>query len=198
MLARQELGLSEAERSAQVDAVLRDPERDPRIPQNSRLAAAAYDVLVTSRAGVLCLSEVHDSILMWSHYADCHAGVCLVYDTTGSFFAQAQPVRYQRTRPSVNPVVHTTDEMLHNAIFTKSEEWAYEKEWRILHYQQGKGERQAPTSSLKAIILGINVSGSDRQLVQAWANASAAKPRVFRAFLSDTEFAVSVPGLGDA
>lgn len=28
---------------------------------------------------IICFSEVFDSILMWSHYADCHKGFCLGY-----------------------------------------------------------------------------------------------------------------------
>lgn len=195
MWARKEPLVPEAERKAEVDAILRDPSRDPRIPENNRIFAATYDALVTARVGVLCLSEVHDDILMWSHYADCHKGICLIYETSYEFFAHAQPVRYQRERPSVNPIEHSTEEMLDNAIFTKSNAWAYEKEWRILHYQQGVGEREFPTTSLKAIILGVTLSGSDRRLVDAWAKASPAKPKVLRAFLSPSEFSIHVPGL---
>jgi hypothetical protein len=35
-----------------------------------------YQETVTSKVGVMCISEVPDDILMWSHYADCHKGVC--------------------------------------------------------------------------------------------------------------------------
>jgi len=195
MWARQAPHLPEVERKAEVDAILRDPSRDPRIPENNRLFAAAYDSLVTAQVGVLCLSEVHDDILMWSHYADCHRGICLIYETHYEFFAHAQPVRYQRERPSVNPITQSTDEMLDNAIFTKSSAWAYEKEWRILDYQQGVGERQSPPASLKTVILGVALSGSDRRIVEAWAKASPAKPNVLRAFLSPSEFSIHVPGL---
>jgi hypothetical protein len=195
MWARQEPQVPDAERKAEVEAILRDPSRDPRIPENNRLFAAAYDSLVTAQVGVLCLSEVHDDILMWSHYADCHKGICLIYETGYEFFAHAQPVRYQRERPSVNPVAQSTEEMLDNAIFTKSSAWAYEKEWRILHYRQGVGERQSPPTSLKTVILGVALSGGDRRLVEAWAKASPAKPRVLRAFLSPSQFAIHVPNL---
>jgi hypothetical protein len=195
MWARQAPHMSEAERHAEVDAILSDPSRDPRIPDNNRLFAAAYDSLVTAQVGVLCLSEVHDDILMWSHYADSHRGICLVYETNYEFFAHALPVRYQQERPRINPITQSTEEMLDSAIFTKSRAWAYEKEWRILQYQQGVGERQSPPRALKAIILGVALSGTDRHLVETWAKASPAKPTVLRAFLSPSEFAIHVPGL---
>ncbi len=193
--ARQAPDLSDAQRQAEVNAILEDPARDPRIPDNNRLFAATYDSLVAARVGVLCLSEVYDSILMWSHYADCHRGVCLIYETNYEFFAHAQPVRYQKDRPKVNPVVQSNDEMLDNAIFTKSSDWSYEKEWRILHYQQGVGERQSPVASLKAIILGVALSGTDRALVDTWVKKSPAKPLVLRATPSPTDFAIQVPGM---
>ena len=85
--------------------------------------------------------------------------------------------------------------MLDNAIFTKSWAWAYEKEWRILHYRQGVGERLLPPTALKAIVLGVALSGADRRLVEAWAKASQAKPKVLRALLSPSEFSIHVPGL---
>lgn len=195
MWARQAPHLPEADRQAEVDAILSDPSRDPRIPENNKLFAAAYDSLVTAQVGVLCLSEVHDDILMWSHYADCHRGICLVYETNCEFFANAFPVRYKHERPRIDPITQTTEQMLDNAIFTKSIAWAYEKEWRILHYRQGVGERQSPPAALKAIVLGVALSGTDRRLVEAWAKVSQARPAVLRAFLSSSEFSVHVPGL---
>ena len=193
MWARQAPHMSERERKQEVDAILLDPNRDPRIPENNNIFAGAYDSLVTSQIGVLCLSEVKDSILMWSHYADCHRGVCLVYDTSNEFFVNAQPVRYQRERPRVNPVTQTNDQMLDNSIFTKSDAWAYEKEWRILHYQGGRGERQSSHACLKAIILGLAISGTSRSLVASWVKASPAKPELVRTYLSSSEFCIKFP-----
>lgn len=37
-------------------------------------------IAVNSELGVLCLSEIHDDILMWSHYADGHRGIVLQFD----------------------------------------------------------------------------------------------------------------------
>lgn len=195
MWSRQAPHLPEAERHAEVDAILSDPTRDPRIAENNRLFAATYESMVTSQVGILCLSEVHDDILMWSHYGDCHRGICLIYDTNYEFFSQAFPVRYQRERPCTNPILQSPEQMLDSAIYTKSLAWGYEKEWRILHYQQGVGERQSPSSALKAIVLGVAVSGTDRQLVESWAKSSPSKPTVMQAFLSSSEFSIQVPGL---
>jgi hypothetical protein len=34
------------------------------------------------KIGVYCLSAINDDILMWSHYAEGHRGMCLEFDTT--------------------------------------------------------------------------------------------------------------------
>ena len=44
--------------------------------RNPDILRAAYDHLV-STTGIYCLSEKKDDLLMWSHYSDCHRGLCL-------------------------------------------------------------------------------------------------------------------------
>ncbi|MGA3674360.1 DUF2971 domain-containing protein [Lysinibacillus agricola] len=100
----------------------------------------------TSQARMLisCFSEVNNSILMWSHYANNHSGFCVEYNF------KKENVESLLTR-TLQPVIYT-DEILdmseyfgvgredklnyNNLISTyaaivKSNEWAYEKEWRI-------------------------------------------------------------------
>ena len=43
------------------------------------------DVLNKS-IGMLSLSEVHDSHLLWSHYASAHRGFVIEFDTDNKFF----------------------------------------------------------------------------------------------------------------
>jgi Protein of unknown function (DUF2971) len=48
--------------------------------------------------GVFSLSERWDSVLMWSHYADHHRGICIEFDTTDIEHPNLKPVSYQRPR----------------------------------------------------------------------------------------------------
>src|SRR5262249_18594437 len=60
---------------------------------------------------ILCLSAVHDNILMWSHYADCHRGAVLEFGPvkeSNSPFLFARPVTYSATVP----VAATLEEFL--------------------------------------------------------------------------------------
>ena len=59
---------------------------------------------------VLCLSEVNDNILMWSHYGQSHTGVVLEFSTeANSWFSASRllPVRYEDGPPSFFEECHT-------------------------------------------------------------------------------------------
>ena len=42
----------------------------------------------TRELGVVCLSEINNNILMWSHYAQGHAGFCIEFERTQENFFQ--------------------------------------------------------------------------------------------------------------
>jgi hypothetical protein len=83
---------------------------------------------------VLSLSSRADSLLMWSHYADWHAGFVIALDTSHPTLAQGRfrhlgQVRYLHDRPtSTLDRLVATDELM----LAKSVEWHYEAEWRML------------------------------------------------------------------
>jgi hypothetical protein len=115
-------------------------------------------------AGVLCFSAVNDSLLMWAHYADCHRGFVLEFDTEDEEFQKLgdlYKVIYSKERPVlviVNGI--TVDIYLH-----KSPEWEYECEYRLLRTLQACERRSIsnvgdlffvpmPRSCVKAVYLG--------------------------------------------
>jgi hypothetical protein len=97
---------------------------------------------------VACFSEVYDNMLMWAHYASSHRGFCLgfVYRIGDpSLFAYLQKVHYANEYPElVQPSCvdmplgeilngrTEEEEMLQKLVLTKSEEWSYEREQRIV------------------------------------------------------------------
>ncbi|MCF5657903.1 DUF2971 domain-containing protein [Pseudomonas poae] len=88
--------------------------------------------------GVLCLSETYDDLLMWAHYADCHKGFVIEFDSISPFFHQRRsekddlrylrPVLYKKERPAIT----LTNTDMSELFLTKSEHWKYEKEWRMV------------------------------------------------------------------
>ena len=92
---------------------------------------------------VFCVSEVHDNVVMWSHYAEVHAGVvfklrCL--DELDNSLLAAMPVEYTeqflRWPSAESYATHLTGEapierLVWRLATTKHSHWAYESEWRV-------------------------------------------------------------------
>ena len=72
----------------------------------------------SERIALYCLSQVNNSILMWSHYAQDHQGYCLQFEATDftPVFGAAQQVRYAEDLPSVDIFTPTEDQV--DQIFT--------------------------------------------------------------------------------
>lgn len=132
---------------------------------------------------VACFSEVVDSKLMWSHYADSHKGFVLGYDLRHHLNQPTDkmilPVIYSKERfdalelltyivilgtkfKPVNPDILNSFKLL----IYKSPEWRYEKEWRlILHNKnvtsgvEGLYVPEKPNS----IYYGCRISNSDKE-----------------------------------
>ncbi len=89
----------------------------------------------TSTIVVLSLSEIRDSLLMWAHYTAAHTGFVIGFEAPARILAIDSPhrhvdkVAYSADRPSrITFEEITNDELL----LTKSKEWEYEQEWRVL------------------------------------------------------------------
>lgn len=122
--------------------------------------------------GVQCFSELFDSPLMWSHYADAYKGFCIEYEHTpmelaisnNSEFAMS-PATYTSQLPEfhLNEVLFSPKEVTHKLYATKSEHWSYEKEHRLIYFpcnatKEERGQKVDLPKGLKvkSIILGIN------------------------------------------
>ena len=130
----------------------------------------------------LSLSKSKHSLLMWAHYADNHKGIILGLDTSHRFFNQTikprasapfedtsfcgkmLPVTYDRVRPKFKFGLNFSE-----AILTKSDEWMYEKEYRMFMRKSDCNELakdkdgniishvflfKIPPDSIKRIIIG--------------------------------------------
>ena len=185
-------GLNREQRKSEVRNKLGDWERSPRNPETLRRITELHTKQITENIGVLSLSEVPDDILMWSHYADSHRGVCLEFDGYFEFFSAAHRVEYPQTRPQINPFRQNPTEMMEAALLTKAERWKYEREWRIIQYKSGSGIKHCPPASLTAVILGADISDRDAEMVMGWAENRTHPIRVLKASASKTSFALNI------
>lgn len=88
--------------------------------------------------GACCLSEVPDSLLMWSHYGASHTGFVIEFNAHHAHFHAQKAIEdelrhlrrvlYRENRPSAP--LSRLDAV--DMFLVKSGHWAYEREWRIL------------------------------------------------------------------
>lgn len=97
---------------------------------------------------ILCLSESPIITPMWNHYADGYKGIVIEFDcldVLGSAWLIAKPIKYTNKIPltytpeGMAELLFKPDnkalEYINTEItFIKTEDWAYEKEWRISTY----------------------------------------------------------------
>ncbi|HUT34368.1 MAG TPA: DUF2971 domain-containing protein [Planctomycetota bacterium] len=155
---------------------------------------------IRNQIGVFCLTEANDDIVMWSHYADKHQGICLEF--AGSrrehvgFFARACKVNYQDSFPEVNPFVRARPgEKAQIMVFTKSNRWKYEREWRIGR-AKGPGRESLPVGVLTSVILGARISANNRQRVLQWVAAHPTPMAVLQASSRLSEYGIKIKASG--
>lgn len=98
-----------------------------------------------SHSRVLCVSESHENVVMWSHYSDQHRGVAIrlnCVDAVDDNLLIARPVTYTETFPDFLSVddwvaeqfgltINDYPSMALNLAHIKHRDWRYEREWRV-------------------------------------------------------------------
>lgn len=141
-----------------------------------------------SKNGVCCFSEVCNDITMWSHYADKHKGICMLFSTENGFFKDVVKVQYVPTRPimKIFPDPSWREEEL---AWTKMDMWGYEKEWRLFRRRLDRSYKY-PKSSLKGIIFGCRCVSEDREIISGFVRGK--KVKFYEAGMSLYDYEIQV------
>lgn len=121
--------------------------------ENDRVKMRNIIDSIMNSFGVIALTETQRNLLMWAHYASEHRGCCIGYQTnlllnkplkseSPCFCYNPKKVNYDdvvfddEQIEAIDRIPYIDDEtinnVLHRAITTKSDEWIYEKEHRIV------------------------------------------------------------------
>jgi hypothetical protein len=134
--------------------------------------------LIRAKVGILSLSERHDSLPMWAHYADQARGFVVIFenldkifngDETGSLNV-AKRVDYAEEFIGMTFDPSTQDRLF----FSKLQDWSYEREWRVVTALEGCRRspdarlylRDVTPSPLTGVICGWRVTEKDRLLLR--------------------------------
>jgi hypothetical protein len=114
--------------------------------------------------GVFCLTKKNDHPLMWSHYGNKHAGICIGYNSKALIETLnggwLRKVKYSTNYPYTDMFNEDPDKLL-NIVTTKSAIWRYESEYRFIKVFAGNKAFQIPPSAIKEIVFGCNISEQD-------------------------------------
>jgi len=105
---------------------------------------------------VSCFSEIPDEILMWSHYADKHSGLCIKFEL--DFMSDEYvfyPVNYISEVQKVDGMTNAPY-VFYYFVTVKADRWAYEKEIRAIS-KNGNTIISYPKLAVKEVIFGCNV-----------------------------------------
>jgi hypothetical protein len=129
---------------------------------------------------IFCLTESNDNLLMWSHYAQQHSGLVIEFSAkdSNSVLHKAEPVHYSTKLPKIkledffNPNNNKNyrdriiDSHIETYTRTKSIEWSYEKESRIV-VAEGGGIRPYFKGEVDAVYLGCKITiGNRRKIIR--------------------------------
>jgi Protein of unknown function (DUF2971) len=146
----------------------------------AKRALTGFSEVVPKETKIACFSKNEMNPLMWAHCGSDHRGACFEFelkrkprddDPTWGEVTYIGPSRERKTRSELSYVNlwkhyfatqkvfpdddENTKRVTSTFALSKSEDWAYEKEWRI--YQTGKpdGYVNVPLYRLSAVILGL-------------------------------------------
>lgn len=145
----------------------------------------------TDALKIYCLSERYDSILMWSHYADKHQGICIGVKTllknnkytidalnnlalnkdNSNIFYNTRSLtlvkcKYRKRIPPKCTLFEEKDK-LYAFLTTKYRDWKYEKEYRIIldAKETSKTPVEIDKNNIVEIILGMNITNINKRKV---------------------------------
>ncbi|WP_175429745.1 DUF2971 domain-containing protein [Azospirillum argentinense] len=133
------------------------------------------------KIAILSLTEDRNNLLMWSHYANQHFGFVVGFRSDHRFInctisdsdemRRPRRVIYRNDRPRItNRALSMEPDLLFDTLYlTKSIEWSYEKEWRVVMPSEDRVDVKpqkggdvllydAPHDAISEIVIGARAS----------------------------------------
>lgn len=125
------------------------------------------------RTGFYCLTDNPQSLPMWAHYADNHAGCRLTFDFSAdaneSVLEHRFPFHYMKKIEYCDKLpVYDMDRSWHDYSY-KSREWAYEREWRAVMFRSKSNRSDTGAGDyplydrLQGVVLGYNMTDANKK-----------------------------------
>jgi len=144
---------------------------------------------------IFCVVEDYDNLLMWAHYADCHKGAVIKLRCIPELdvpLCAAMPIIYSNIMPVLSIIknryynIKTGRELVRKLFYVKSNDWSYEKEWRVVWKKtvdnvQNYDMYNILKEEIEGIYLGCKMSDYDKNEILKIVNAKMQHITVFQA-----------------
>lgn len=151
---------------------------------------------------IFCFSTHADHPLNWAHYGRGHTGICLEFETSTVFFAEAAQVAYADEYPAMPLKIKQEEDAL-LPILTKPNHWSHEAEYRLIAQERGrKLSHQTliaddhwvrfPSQSLKSIIVGCMMGRTERETLKSLIKHSPTPIELKKAIKIPGKFALQI------
>ena len=118
---------------------------------------------------IFCCSKEYNEILMWSHYADNHRGICLEIEIDEMVCKEQnifyRNIVYKKNLVSILPKISEQKQAKY-ILNHKISNWRYEKEIRF--FIQNDKPNSYKIGDIKAILLGSRCNESEKNSIKEW------------------------------
>lgn len=142
----------------------------------------------TENVRISCFTTRKDNMLMWSHYADQHKGICigfrtiLMQDDKLVMFAKMQ---YAKHFPKLTQLRRS------RTLFVKSADWKYEHEYRILNVD-AHSQISYPKQAVCEVVIGYKMPDRIRKSLMAFLQKNYPDVRIANAVPNPTKFKMDI------
>lgn len=174
-----------------------------KLKKNPQEIQNTIDNLIEKRVGILALTENYKNLLLWAHYSNKHTGFCVEIDAQllnkiikAEFIKNRElafifKVKYQNKFPIINPCKQSFEQRTKLQFLIKSEDWKYEKEWRILLLNGSRQKVELPKSVIKNIYFGLRSSDENINKSKKILKISNPEIGIFKAQKEEDKFSLS-------
>jgi Protein of unknown function (DUF2971) len=157
---------------------------------------------IDQRYRVYSLCPDVGNLLMWSHYANDHKGICLEFSLRSKVMCAALRCRYLSEFPVMKAYSHTDSDSL-LLLLAKAKAWAYEMEYRLIAQERSAAISGSDTlltdnnflqlddAALTAVIVGCR---GDFESIKALVQTTASTLQVKRAVRVPNRYELRIEG----
>jgi hypothetical protein len=130
-----------------------------------------------TKYGLFVLTSEFQNILMWSHYADAHRGICIRFNMDkfrkfiehdcikNNLVIPWYKVSYEANYPLLNPFEFNTEDEVTKILTIKSNYWEYENEFRFILFDKPNTEIKLPAGIIDLVICGCKMNINNKNKI---------------------------------